>query len=443
MGIYKNLITFLQKRVLGNLLLTFITSSALQGIAVLTGILTPRMLGPTGKGELTAVIIFPAMLSLVGSLGLVEAINYFTASGESSKGKVLATGLYIGFFQSIILISIGWLLTPVFLQHQGEDLIRFGRYYLLVIPINLFALYYQAYLGGKLRFAEYNLVRLTVSGAILVGLLLLVFTSHDTSVLNVLIVYLTANAIALLVAATSVYSRRDETFYPDRQFVRPILSYGLKTQASGVTLMINERLDQLVIVMFLPAIQLGYYAAAVSLSSGVLVIGVSMAMVALPVVASRRTEEDQLTDIMRFFRVNLWLSLATAALFWVFLHYLLLFVFGAEYLPAENSARILLLAAIPLSGNRVLQASLKAVNIPLQAGIAELISAVLTVGLLIVFIPSLGIIGAALTSLFAYTVACIYMIWIIRTKLGCSLIDLFIPTISDYRYALNLVKRRV
>ncbi len=141
-----------------------------------------------------------------------------------------------------------------------------------------------------------------------------------------------------------------------------MLAYGLKAHTSQVTLMVNERLDQLLIAMLMPAAQLGYYAVAVSLTSGVLMIGTSIAIVAMPVVAKEKSREAQVKHITRFFRMNLWLSIAVAGGFILAAHYLILLLFGPAYLPSESAARILLLAAVPLSGNQVLQASLKALT---------------------------------------------------------------------------------
>lgn len=435
----KYISNFLQNRILGKLVLTFSTSFTLQIIAIFTGILTARILGPTGKGQLTAIIVWSTMLSMVGSLGIIEAINYFTSSQTTSDGKILASGLYLGIIQVISLIGIGWILTPLVLGKQGDYLVLVGRYYLFFIPLNIFTLYLQAYLAGKLRFGAYNLVRLSVSVAIFGGLIILELLGH-TSVLTVLIVYLVANTLTLVVVLVSVFLPKVECFVPDRALVRQMLAYGLKAQASSITMMVNERMDQIIIAMTLPAVQLGYYAVAVSMTSGVMIVGASMAMVAMPIIAKTATDAEKVNVISRFFRINLWLSMMTAAVFLSASQALVLLLFGSEFLPAQTPTKILLVAAVPLCANRVLEASLKAINMPMQAGIAEITASVTTVLLLAFLLPSFGIVGAAITSLISYTVSGIYLLIIIRSKLKCPIGELFILKVNDYHYLVDLIQ---
>ena len=67
--------------------------------------------------------------------------------------------------------------------------------------------------------------------------------------------------------------------------------------------------------------------------------------------------------------------------------------FGDAYAPAITVARILLLAGVVLSVNRVAGSVLKAIGRPFDAGIAELMGLGATVVLLGIFIPTLGLNG--------------------------------------------------
>ena len=50
--------------------LSLAASVAIQGLNVLTGIVLARTLGPAGRGELAAVMLWPSILAAVGSLGV-------------------------------------------------------------------------------------------------------------------------------------------------------------------------------------------------------------------------------------------------------------------------------------------------------------------------------------------------------------------------------------
>ena len=49
---------------------SLLTSGGVLAVNVLTGILLARTLGPGGRGELAALLLWPSMLVLVGSLGV-------------------------------------------------------------------------------------------------------------------------------------------------------------------------------------------------------------------------------------------------------------------------------------------------------------------------------------------------------------------------------------
>ena len=44
---------------------------------LLSGVMTARLLLPEGKGELTAILLWPNLFTVVGSLGLGHAIVYY------------------------------------------------------------------------------------------------------------------------------------------------------------------------------------------------------------------------------------------------------------------------------------------------------------------------------------------------------------------------------
>ncbi len=86
-------------------------------------------------------------------------------------------------------------------------------------------------------------------------------------------------------------------------------------------------------------------------------------------------------------------------------------LFGEAFVRGAGVARILLVAAVPLSANRAIEGVLRGIGRPLDAGIAEIVALAATVVGLAVLLPLLGLTGAALSSLVAYLVA---MVWMTR-----------------------------
>src|SRR5262249_38652466 len=77
-------------------------------------------------------------------------------------------------------------------------------------------------------------------------------------------------------------------------------------------------------------------------------------------------------------------------------------VFGKHYGPAVSSAQILMFAGLFQGLNAVLGNSLRGRGRPSLPAVAEGAGAVLTVLLLYILLPRLGIVGAAIASVAAY-----------------------------------------
>ena len=147
---------------LKNIVVTFGTSIAILCVNIATGILTARLLGPAGKGELTAVMIWPNVLAVLGSLGLVELVVYFTGREGNDVPPIWTGAIFAGIFQSIVLIPIGLILLPLLLHQYNSVIIATGLLFLLFIPLNLLTLYQNSIFQGRLQMRTFNLVRFLV-----------------------------------------------------------------------------------------------------------------------------------------------------------------------------------------------------------------------------------------------------------------------------------------
>jgi len=278
-----------QPRLAGLASKSFAGSIATQLIGATAGILSARFLGPEGKGLLVVIMLWPGLLAaLGGGLGLEDAIVYFTARNPARSGAILSTALIVATAQSLLLTGVGWLLLPWLLRTVEVSYIRDARLYLAWIALTYFTLSAMATLRGNLRFTSLNLLRPLVVTGTLVGLVVL-YLGKVVSVHTVVVVYLAANAVALLVAWCLV-ARASGLGLPDTRFSIQLLAFAFKAQVGHIAAVANERLDLAVISLLLASSQLGLYAAGLSLSAAIRMFGSSFALVALPVLA--RNQED-------------------------------------------------------------------------------------------------------------------------------------------------------
>jgi O-antigen/teichoic acid export membrane protein len=378
-------------------------SLAIQALNVLTGALLARSLGPDGRGELAAVMLWPALLAALGSLGVVDAITYHAARATSPLGSLLASSITLCLLQSSILVMAGTAIVSRVLARYGPDTVRLGRLFLAYIPLYLLAMYLMAVLNGARRYARFHSLRLLVIGVSAGGLFAVVALGHLT-VASAAVTYLGAHLLALVTAALSLRDER-ASLQIDIGVIRQLLAFGVKSHGGNLASLLNERLDQLLISLFLAPASLGLYIIAVTLTSVTGLVGSSMALVALPSVAHLPAGAARYQTARRMLAVTVLMSCAVTIPILLLLPKLIAWFFGRPYLAAAPAGRVLLLAAVVLSTNRVLGAVLRAAGRPLDAGWAELLALVVTGAGLTALLPAFGLMGAAVTSLFAYAVS--------------------------------------
>jgi O-antigen/teichoic acid export membrane protein len=413
--------------------LSFTASATVQILNVLTGILLARALGPSGRGELTAVLLWPLALSIVGSLGVSEAATYYAARGRASTGTLLGTTMAVGLLQSLVLAVLGFVILPFVLSGHGAGMINSARLFLAVIPLSLVTLSLMGLLNGLQRFAAFHCLRVLVIGGTAAGLIGVQAIGHLT-VRAAVLVYLAANLVTFLAAYWVVVNRAARPMRVERALVRDLLTFGVKSHSSNVPSMLNERLDQLVISMFLAPVRLGLYAVAVTMTSVTNLIGASVSYVALPAVARLAPGEERTSAARRFIVLTVLLSAAFTVPVILFARPLIEMLFGGAFAGSVNVSRVLLVGAVVLSTTRAIGAILKAVNRPLDAGIAETIALGVTILALAVLLPALGIMGAAIASLLAYGVSCAFSLRQASRALEIESHRLVRPTRADLRY---------
>jgi O-antigen/teichoic acid export membrane protein len=388
--------------------LSLTTSLAIQGFNALTGILLARFLGPEGRGELATILLWPSVLAAVGTLGVSEAVTYETARGSSPVRNVVGSSFTIAAVQALVLVAIGSVLIAI--VHRGDEggIIRLSHVYLAFVPLNLLALYAAAVLNGLQQFFAFHALRLMVIVVTAIGVAAMATTG--TLTLEAAIgIYLLANALTAATVIIILARRGALSIAGDRATVRKLLGFGIRTHSTSVASMLNERLDQLVISVFLAPAKLGLYVIAVTMTSATTIIGQAAASIMVPVVASLKDPAERIAAATRYVGWVLVGAVCVAIPMLAWTPALIRILFGVEFLGAATVTRVLLVATVFFSVNRVVAAVLNAVGRPLDAGIAESLSLAITVAGLALLLPRLQLLGAGLTSLLAYCSTTVWM----------------------------------
>ena len=388
---------------------TFATTGVIQLVQAVIGVLLARILGPADRGELAAVILWPTLLTVIGSIGLAQSATYHAARA-TRVGVVVGSTLSIVAVDSLVLVAIGWAIFPLVLGGHDSQVVHNGQLFLTAfVPLNLLAISMMSILNGSHRFAWFQSLRLVLIGVTVVGIGLLAATGRMT-VASASGAYVGAYLVTAVLALGVTVRLADGEIAFSRQAVRSLLGFGAKGALSQSMWSLNERADQLVISIFFSATSLGLYVVAVTLTSLTTLIGFSFAVVALPLIARLDVAAER-RRIARLI-VSATFVCATLVSLPIFLlePTLIRFFFGEAFVDAAGVGRVLLVAGVVFGLNRVLEAVLQAVGRPLESSIGEGVALVVTAAGLAALLPALGIMGAGITSLLAYSASSAFMV---------------------------------
>lgn len=420
----------LLRRFAGAVSVTFLTSLGIQACNTLAGILGARVLGPEGKGLLTAIIAWPVLLALLISFTSGSSVTFHTAQMPGRERELFASAILASLTLVALIVVPGWWLIGLVLQHDGSVIVSLGRLYLVGILFAPLAGVGMAILQAKALFGWYNLLRFSTAAGPLTGTVLLI-AFHALTVGSMVAMNLLVGLCVTLAILTLVMQRRWLSLKADRTITVAIIRYGLKAHLGSISSMVNQRGDQLLMTIFVPAVQLGFYAMASSLTAGIGLLGTTLFSVTLPLISGTSDRAGQRKLIAAASKMTLYVSLGLATVFFFLAPWLITLLLGPAYLPSLPLARWLALAAVVLNLNVVLIAVLQGTGYPLQASIAEGIASCLTLLVLFATLPTIGVIGGVIASVMAYSGSCLVLIQTCRKKLGIQWWELLVPTMAD------------
>jgi len=387
------------------------------GLGLISGLLTPRLLGPHGRGELAAIILWPLALMLFCSAGTSRATVFFAAKHRENVSTVASTCLILGTAQSLLVVLVGLAVIPVALRSHGAETVKWSLIFLCSVPILRTVDLLRSLFLGTLNVKWYN-VSLVIPSACYALSIAVLFFLKFASIPMIIVCQLAGYAMTAWLALQVVKRKLQPSWQPDRIMMKGLLRYSFKGYFGETTSFMNQRLDQLLISLFLPSAQLGIYVAAVAITDGLLILPRGIGIVTLA--AGSNSETAGALRVLRrsILLTFLWLAPASGAL-WVLSPIIIPRLFGAAFGLSVLPCRILILGSCAMGFGTVLSEWARSVNRPEIPSYAELLGLVVTVSLMALLLKPYGIAGAAVASSVAYTATLIFAaVFLFRTRVA-------------------------
>lgn len=376
---------------------TLLANILILGVNLGTGIITARLLGPTGRGEQTAMSVWPMMLAYSLTLGVPSALVYNLKRYPEGASRLFSGALLMGTLLGGVATAVGVLLIPVWLAEYSAEVVTFAQLLMLSAPLMTLNLVFASALQAREEFATYNVVRYLNPLLTLLTLVLLVLTYHLTP-FNATLAYLWPTFPLFLWMLIRLWRLYRPTWQALGSPLKRLTQYGVRSYGVELLAYLSPNIDRILVVGLVAPAALGLFVVASSLAQMLNVFQAAVSAVLFPK-ASGRSLQEVMSLTERAAKGSLAMTVLAAIGLTLFGPWVLGLLYGQEFLDAVPVFRLLLVAVVLNGTDQVLCQALMAVDRPGSVTLVQGGGIVLSVPLLLMLVPLYGLEGAGLAML--------------------------------------------
>lgn len=387
---------------LGQVNLVFLTYAGSAALTFAVGVLLARALGADGRGAYALFLLSASIAQAGFSLGVGVSAVYHLGKGALALPRVVANAQQVVAFSALasgLLVLLAW---PIFGDRLLDEEVPYWAF-AFAVPLFVNYMLLTAVLQGQSRFLAMNAVVLA-QPLLQLGLLAgaMVFGDVDTTaaVLCWCGGTVAATFLALVLLGRPALRLR-ELLRIDWTSLREQLRFGVQGQVGNLVQLLNYRLDQYIVLIFVSTAGVGVYAVSVTASQSIWFLANAVAVVLLPRLTSA-TEADAARTTPVVCRNTLLVSALAALGLAALSPWLVEAVFGGAFGPAVVPLLWLLPGTVALAGSKVLTSYIFSQGRPLTNSVITVAALVVTLAADFALIPRFDVTGAAIASSLAY-----------------------------------------
>lgn len=420
-----------------NMLTSFVGNMFPALVALISGPILAQALGVTGRGEVAAGHAPLALISTLATFGIPEAVTYVVAvspglarlAARRAAWLLIATGAA---GMGAVYLAAGWLSGGV---DSTRNLILISS--LAIIPTLLVGVL-RGVASARQQWRMVATERISSSGLRLLVILIL-WASDALSPLSATIVLAAMPLFGALAYIPLPRLIRDvDGTQMELATTRHLASYGSRIWLGSVAGIMLTRIDQTLMTGLSSAYALGLYVVAVTVSELPLMINSAVRDVTFATDAAKR-ESNRLEQTAR---ISFVVCVAAGSALGVSMIWWLPFLFGDGFREAVPVAAVLLAAVVLGTPGSIGGAGLSARGRPGLRSISLIIAALINVVLLIVLVPSMGAMGAAIATLVGNLLSANLNLIFLRKVAGVSILQFYAVKWADVVTLWAFVHRR-
>lgn len=366
-------------------------------ISLFVGMITARYLGPSNYGILNYTASFTAFFTPLCTLGFNGIIVKELVSSKEEQGEIVGTCMVFRLISS--MVSVFAILLLVLLLNPGDMLLlRVSMLQSISLIFNIFDtidFWFQSRLESKYT-SVMRIIAYIVTAIYKIMLLILGKSVEWFAFAN------TLDVIVLAILLWAVYKRKHA---PRLKFSyqrgKNMLKVSYNFIISGIMVACYGQMDKIMLGKMLDLTSVGLYSTALYICSLWTFVLNAIMNSANPLIFEAKKISDQLYKkrIVQLYAAIIWISFGVAIVFCIFAKWIILILYGEDYLGAITPFRIITwytaFSFLGSARNSWLVCEGKAKYEKYFAGIGALCNFILN----IVLISLIGMNGAAIATL--------------------------------------------
>jgi O-antigen/teichoic acid export membrane protein len=378
----------------------------------------------TDIGALSILSFLSSTIILVTGLALPAALTKFASEKLGKNQLAEAASVQKTVIKTVLALSIIGFVIAILLSNQlSQYLFGSSIYTHIIILMLIYTLFFSIiglcnstlqalYLFGKM--ATVTLIFIIISRTTAVTLAML-----HMGLEGVIIGYITGSTAALTTAITFIRGKLPKTTH--NTSLKPILKFSLPLFLSSLTLLVLNWADVIIVTATTSDYSLtGIYYIALNSVTVLSILWIPITTTIFPAFSAKHglKRPEDITNILKTSsRYLIYIILPSCLGLAVISPTALAFFYGSSYTPGAIPLSILSIATIIIALYSLLTTALTAIGKTTQILKINIVLALSTVTILIIIVPFLQTIGAALTRLITQVIGIILAFYVLQKEI--------------------------
>jgi O-antigen/teichoic acid export membrane protein len=400
---------------------------------VLVSVILSRILGASGYGLYSAILVVPIMVFGITQLGIRRSAIYHFGQKTLPENDVVSALFILWIIASFLSITI---CGAVYFTSETES-----NYPLIIgivlvsIPFLLVNVFAGGVFLGKEQILRANILN---TGPALVNLVLAVVLVWfcRLSVLGAFIALSLAN-IVMFIFVYMIFIREYKyriTWKYHEKTMKSMVKLGIVNALAIFVMQLNYRFDVLMLKKLSTLDQVGIYSLATQIAEQMWHIPYAIETIVMSRSANTANNTGLSRTVTSIFRVSILIGIVACLLIFLLAPIVIPAVFGSEFIGSVSLIRIILPGVLLMVGFRILNSRLIGMGKPQVAIFTFIPALIINIVLNFILIPRYGSTGAAWATNISYGLGTLAFLFAFSWKLKIPVKEILLIRKSDFYF---------